>query len=178
MNKLSYKTINNKEKKKFKATKKPTQEDFEKRVVKIFLKNKRQGVNEKNIIKLQQSSDVDIVVNVSPKIKTQIRHLDDELTGKLWSGNIFFGSRGFQEVSKIIKKAIRNKDKKYPSWQTQDIILLLDGLELWSLLEMSKNFQTVEGADTYRLLDEIKKEKIKNFKAIYIVCKNFNLQIK
>lgn len=178
--------------------KKPTKEEIEKRAVTVFLKNKGETSDINNLIKPGDNSIIDIV---DAKSKYQIRELDDELIGKLGAGRRgsadkvpsllrlgekggfkygFFGSRDFNDVLKIIKIAVEAKDKKknYSPLATKDIILLLDGLELFEMLELSQSFQTQQSENTQRLLKEVKNIGISNFKEAYIVGNKFNLKIK
>ena len=105
--------------------KKPTKEDFEKRATKKFFENKKIIINDEDIVEYKdKDSAIDVTV---ANQKIQVRHMDDELAGKFWSGKGFFGSRDFQKILEIIINAIKTKDEKYqPPNQTQDIILLLD----------------------------------------------------
>ncbi len=178
--------------------KKPTKEEIEKRAVAAFLKNKGETADINNLIKPRDDSIIDIV---DAKFKYQIRELDDELIGKVGAGRKgladkvpsllrpeerggfkygFFGSRDFNDVLNIIKMAVEAKDKKknYSPLATQDIILLLDGLELFEMLELSQSFQISQGEDTQRLLKEVKNIGISNFKEVYLVGNKFNLKIK
>lgn len=166
-----------------KKIKKPNQRDLEEWTMQIFLGNAGEEVKNWNIQKYnKQDSSIDILAKNTidnREIKAQIRQLNDELTGKFWSGKGFFGDIFSQEIIlRIIKYAIKDKEEKYPPLHTKDIILLLNGWMSWDMLEMAGMYQNPDGKDVRKLLNEIRKEKMENFKEIYLVCKNFNLRIK
>lgn len=146
-----------------------SKEDFEKRVTEVFFKNSNIEINDKDIQK-GNKEPIDVIVRL--KIKIQVRQLDDKLFGILRAGKIFFGDRDFQKILEITNNAIKAKGfKKYRLQDTQDIILLLDALELSNLLR--PYYKEIKG-----LSKEFQKEEIKNFKAVYIVFRDFNFRIK
>lgn len=150
--------------------------------VKLFLRNNNENSDQWDIETYpEQESPVDVIATNKTDgriIKIQVRWIDDDLIQKFYGDKVFFGERDYIKVVNIVKEAIEKKKNKYTSIDAEDIVLLLNGVLLWSLLELFKILQKPNGDDTKDLIDKLKNVSTEKFKEIYIVTEIFNICIK